>query len=86
MTFFVLSTVPQAGFGNYLLPLQIGAPEMAFPRLNMASFWLTVASLLVLLSTLFVSDGPPVSGWTAYAPLSAVGGIAGPGEGLGRTL
>src|SRR5579875_792439 len=86
MIFFVLSTVPQAGFGNYLLPLQIGAPEMAFPRLNMVSFWLTFASLLVLLSTLFVSDGPAITGWTAYAPLSALGSIAGPGEGLGQTL
>jgi cytochrome c oxidase subunit 1 len=86
MIFFVLSTVPQAGFGNYLLPLQIGAPEMAFPRLNMISFWLTFASLLVLLSTLFVSDGPPITGWTAYAPLSALGSITGPGEGLGQTL
>jgi cytochrome c oxidase subunit 1 len=86
MIFFVLSTVPQGGFGNYLLPLQIGAPEMAFTRLNMLSFWLTSASFCVLLSTLFISDGPPISGWTAYAPLSAVGSIAGPGQGLGQTL
>lgn len=86
MIFFVLSTVPQAGFGNYLLPLQIGAPEMAFPRLNMLSFWFTFVSFGVLLSTFLVSDGPPISGWTAYAPLSAAGSIAGPGEGLGQTL
>jgi cytochrome c oxidase subunit I len=86
MIFFVLSTVPQGAFGNYFLPLQIGAREMAFPRLNMFSFWITFSSFVVLLSTLFVSDGPPISGWTAYAPLSAIGAIAGPGEGLGQIL
>ena len=41
MIFFVLTTAPQSAFGNYFLPIQIGAPEMAFPRLNMLSFWLT---------------------------------------------
>lgn len=86
MIFFVLTTVPQSGFGNFLLPLQIGARNMAFPRLNMLSFWITVLALSVLLSTLFIGDGPPISGWTAYPPLSAVGEAAGPGQGLGQTL
>ncbi|HEY6291846.1 MAG TPA: cbb3-type cytochrome c oxidase subunit I [Terriglobia bacterium] len=86
MIFFVLTTVPQNGLGNFFLPLQIGAREMAFPRLNMLSFWIACASLAVLLSTLFITDGPPISGWTAYPPLSAVGTAAGPGEGLGQTL
>ncbi len=86
MVFFVLTTVPQSAFGNYFLPTQLGAREMAFPRLNMLSFWLTLAALCVLISTLFVPNGPPISGWTAYPPLSAVGAIAGPGEGLGQTL
>ncbi|MGH9433778.1 MAG: cytochrome c oxidase subunit I, partial [Terriglobia bacterium] len=86
MIFFVLTTVPQSGFGNLLLPLQIGARRMAFPRLNMLSFWLTFVSFGVLISTYFITDGPPISGWTAYAPLSAIGSIAGPGEGLGQTL
>jgi cytochrome c oxidase subunit 1 len=86
MIFFVLNTVPQNGFGSLLLPLQIGARQMALPRLNMISFWLTFLSLGVLISTYFVSDGPPISGWTAYPPFSAVGSIAGPGEGLGQTL
>src|SRR3974390_314999 len=45
MVFFVLTAAPQLGFGNYFLPLQIGASEMAFPKLNVVSFWLTVASL-----------------------------------------
>ena len=86
MVFFVLTTAPQSGFGNYLLPIQIGAEDMAFPRLNMLSFWVTFVGLVVLMATFFVSDGPPLSGWTAYAPLSAVGKAAGPGLGLGQTL
>ena len=86
MIFFVLTSVPLGAFGNYFLPLQIGAHEMAFPRLNMLSFWLTLSSLLILLSTLVIADGPPISGWTAYPPLSAVGSIAGPGEGSGQVL
>jgi cytochrome c oxidase subunit I len=86
MIFFVLTTAPQSGFGNYFLPIQIGAEDMAFPRLNMLSFWTTFVALVVLLATFFVTDGPPISGWTAYPPLSAVGSAAGPGEGLGQTL
>lgn len=86
MVFFVLTTVPQSAFGNYFLPTQLGAREMAFPRLNLLSFWLTLAALVVLLSTLFVPGGPPISGWTAYPPLSALGAVTGPGEGLGQTL
>jgi cytochrome c oxidase subunit 1 len=86
MVFFVLTTAPLAAFGNYFLPIQIGAKDMAFPRLNMLSFWTTFLAFLVLLSSLFVGDMPATSGWTAYPPLSAVGAISGPGEGLGQTL
>ena len=86
MVFFVLTTAPQSGFGNYFLPIQIGAEDMAFPRLNMLSFWVTFAALGVLLTSFFVSDGPPISGWTAYPPLSAVGSAAGPGLELGQTI
>jgi cytochrome c oxidase subunit 1 len=86
MVFFVLTLAPLAAFGNYFLPIQIGAGEMAFPRLNMLSFWVTLAAFIVLIASLFVGDIPATSGWTAYPPLSAVGAIAGPGEGLGQTL
>ena len=86
MVFFVLTTAPQAGFGNYALPIQIGAEDMAFPVLNMLSFWTTFVGLVFLVATLFVKDGPPISGWTAYAPLSAVGSDAGPGLGMGQNL
>ncbi|MFQ5664131.1 MAG: cbb3-type cytochrome c oxidase subunit I, partial [Terriglobia bacterium] len=86
MVFFVLTTAPQSGFGNYFLPIQIGAPDMAFPTLNMLSFWFTFVALVVLLAAFFVSGGAPISGWTAYVPLSALGEVAGPGLGLGQSL
>src|SRR5712692_8995733 len=86
MVFFVLTNVPFAGFGNYFLPIQIGAEDMAFPRFNMMSFWTTFVAFLVLVSAFFVGDGTPLSGWTAYAPLSAVGAVAGPGQGTGQIL
>ena len=86
MVFFVLTTAPFAGFGNFLLPIHVGAEDMAFPRFNMMSFWVTFLAFAVLVSAFFVHDGPPISGWTAYAPLSAVGKDAGPGQGMGQTL
>jgi len=86
MVFMVLTTAPQSGFGNYFLPIQIGTADMAFPVINMLSFWTTFLSLVVLLAAFFVTGGAPISGWTAYPPLSAIGEITGPGEGLGQTL
>src|SRR2546427_4821811 len=50
MVFFVLTTAPFAGFGNYFLPIQVGAEDMAFPRINMTSFWVTLVAFLVLIS------------------------------------
>jgi len=86
MVFMVLTTAPQSGFGNYMLPIQIGAEDMAFPVLNMLSFWTTFVSLVVLVSAFFMVGGAPISGWTAYPPLSALGQITGPGEGAGQTM
>ncbi|MDQ2835096.1 MAG: cbb3-type cytochrome c oxidase subunit I [Acidobacteriota bacterium] len=85
MLFFVLTTAPQAGFGNLVLPAQIGARRMAFPVLNAASFWITLAALATLLSSTFVPGGAAISGWTAYPPLSAIA-AAGPGQGTGMDL
>jgi len=85
MVFFVLTTAPQSGFGNYVLPIQIGAADMAFPTLNMLSFWVTFVGFLVLLAAFFVTGGAPLSGWTGYPPLSALP-EAGPGQGTGQTL
>jgi len=86
MVFFVLTNAPFAGFGNYFLPIQIGTEDMAFPRFNMMSFWVTFVAFLILITSFFIPDGPPISGWTAYAPLSAVGNDAGPGLGWGQSL
>src|SRR5437763_7440214 len=85
MVFFVLSTVPQNGFGNYFLPLQLGASEMAFPRLNGLGFWITLVSFLLLIAAFFVPGGASLAGWTQYPPLSALAS-AGPGQGLGTDL
>ncbi|HTD25253.1 MAG TPA: cbb3-type cytochrome c oxidase subunit I [Terriglobales bacterium] len=85
MVFFVLTLAPQNAFGNYFLPLQIGAKRMAFPWLNMAAFWLALVSFLIMLAAFFVQGGAPISGWTHYAPLSAIAS-AGPGQGSGLDL
>lgn len=86
MIFFVLTTAPLGGFGSYFLPIQIGARETAFPRLNMASFWITLIAFACMISAFFVPGGAPLSGWTSYAPLSSLGQVTGPGEGLGQTM
>jgi cytochrome c oxidase subunit 1 len=85
MVFMVLTTAPQSGFGNYFLPIQIGAADMAFPTLNMLSFWTTFLSLCVMVGAFFVPEGAPIGGWTAYAPLNAIPS-AGPGQGPGMTM
>ena len=86
MVFFVLTTAPLAAFGNYFLPIQVGAEDMAFPRFNMMSFWVTFVSFVVLILSFFVGDGPALAGWTSYPPLSSIGAVAGPGQGTGQTL
>src|ERR1700726_4576366 len=86
MVFFVLTTAPFAAFGNYFLPIQVGAEDMPFPHFNMMSFWVTFVAFLVLVSSFFVGEGPTLGGWTQYAPLSAIGKDAGPGQGTGQIL
>jgi len=86
MVFFVLTTAPFAAFGNFFLPIQVGAEDMPFPRFNMMSFWVTFVAFLILISSFFVGDGPTLGGWTQYAPLNAVGPVGGPGQGLGVVL
>lgn len=85
MVFFVLTTAPQSGFANLVLPEQLGGRQMALPALNAASFWLTGLSLVVLVSAFFVPGGSPISGWTSYPPLSAVA-ASGPGQALGMDI
>ncbi len=61
MVFFVLTTAPQGGFGNYFLPIQIGAEDMAFPFLNMMSFWVTLVGFIVILAAMGSSSYSPPS-------------------------
>jgi cytochrome c oxidase subunit 1 len=64
------------GFANWMIPMMIGAPDMALPRLNNWSFWILPFAFVMLLSGLFVPGGGPASGWTMYAPLSIQGGMS----------
>ncbi len=72
MIFFVIMPILAGAFGNFCIPLMIGARDMAFPRLNMLSIWTAFLSGAVMLAGFFVPQGHAASGWTAYAPLSAV--------------
>ncbi|MBX9366258.1 cytochrome c oxidase subunit I [Streptomyces sp. WAC04114] len=67
----LFATPSFAGFANELMPLQIGAPDVAFPRLNMLSYWLFLFGGLIVLGSLLVPSGPADFGWTAYAPLNS---------------
>src|SRR5882757_10289609 len=73
MVFFVLTAGLSGTFSNLLIPLQLGARDMASPLINMLSYWFFFAASVVMLSSLFVDTGPAAGGWTAYPPLSALG-------------
>src|SRR5258706_10790932 len=77
MVFFVLTTAPQGGFGNYFLPIQIGADDMAFPVLNMLSFWVTLVGFLVLLTAIFAEGNLTIGLWFAKLGESAWAGGSG---------
>ncbi|HEX5475145.1 MAG TPA: cbb3-type cytochrome c oxidase subunit I [Vicinamibacterales bacterium] len=72
MIFLGVVPLSVGGFGNYLVPLQIGAGDMAFPRLNMLSYWIYLVAGLVMLSSFAVPGGAPNSGWTSYPPLADI--------------
>tara|TARA_B100000963_G_C22635899_1_gene677569 strand:+ start:3516 stop:5273 length:1758 start_codon:yes stop_codon:yes gene_type:complete len=85
MVFFVLTGGLSGTFANLLLPLQVGARDMASGFMNMLSYWFFFASSVVMITSLFVQSGPAAAGWTIYPPLSAVP-QAMSGSGLGMTL
>lgn len=85
MVFYVLTAGLSGTFSNLLIPLQVGARDMASPFMNMLSYWFFLASSITLLSSVFIETGPASGGWTVYPPLSALE-KAMPGSGLGMTL
>jgi cytochrome c oxidase subunit I len=85
MVFFVLTAGLSGTFSNLLIPLQLGARDMASGFLNMISFWLFFVSTVIMVASIFVEAGPAAAGWTIYPPLSALPMAQG-GSGLGMTL
>ncbi len=85
MVFFVLTAGLSGTFSNLLIPLQIGARDMASGFINMLSYWFFFASSIVMTASLFVTSGPASAGWTIYPPLSALPQAI-PGSGMGMTL
>lgn len=85
LVFFVLTAGLSGTFANLLIPLQIGARDMASPFLNMLSYWFFFLASIIMFSSLFVHTGPAAGGWTVYPPLSALG-QAGDGSKIGMDL
>jgi len=85
MVFFVLTAGLSGTFSNLLIPLQLGARDMASGFLNMVAYWLFFVSTVLMVCSIFVEAGPAAAGWTIYPPLSALE-LAQPGSGLGMTL
>jgi cytochrome c oxidase subunit 1 len=85
LVFFVLTAGLSGTFSNLLIPLQIGARDMASPMLNMLSYWFFFLAGVIMLASLFIQTGPFSGGWVAYPPLSALG-EASPGSKLGADL
>jgi cytochrome c oxidase subunit 1 len=85
MVFFVLTAGLSGTFSNLLIPLQVGARDMASPFMNMLSYWFFFLACVIMLSSFFVQKGPASGGWTVYPPLSALP-KAMPGSEMGMTL
>ena len=84
MVIYLLTALFLGGFGNYLIPLMVGARDMVFPYVNMISYWIYLFAVLILLASFFVPGGPTGSGWTLYPPQAILPGT--PGSGWGITL
>jgi len=84
MVIFLLTALFLGGFGNYLIPLMIGSRDMVFPFMNMLSYWIYLVSVIILLSSFFVTGGPTGAGWTLYPPQAILPGT--PGTDLGIVL
>ena len=82
MVVYLLTALFLGGFGNYLLPLMVGARDMVFPYVNMISFWMFFVAVVVLMASCFVPGGPTGSGWTLYPPQAILEGTPGSGYGI----
>jgi len=84
MVIYLLTALFLGGFGNYLIPLMLGARDMVFPFVNMMSYWVFLLAVLVLVASFFVPGGPTGAGWTLYPPQAVLPGT--PGRDLGIIL
>ncbi len=82
MIVYMLTALLLGGFGNYLIPLQLGARDMVFPFLNMLSYWFFLLSVIILMASFFVEGGPTGAGWTLYPPQSISEGTPGVNGGI----
>jgi cytochrome c oxidase subunit 1 len=82
MVVYVLTALLLGGFGNYLIPLMVGARDMVFPYVNMLSYWTYLLAVLVLLASFFVPGGPTGAGWTLYPPQAILAGTPGSDWGI----
>jgi len=85
MVIYLLTALFLGGFGNFLIPLMVGARDMVFPYVNMVSYWIYLLAVLVLVASFFVPGGPTGAGWTLYPPQAITSGTPG-GDGLGIIL
>jgi cytochrome c oxidase subunit I len=82
MIIYLLTALLLGGFGNYLIPLMVGARDMVFPFVNMLSYWVYLLSVLVLMASFFVPGGPTGAGWTLYPPQAILPGTPGAEGGI----
>src|SRR5437588_744795 len=82
MVIYLLTALFLGGFGNYLIPLMVGARDMVFPYVNMLSYWVYLLAVVVLASTFFVPGGPTGAGWTLYPPQAILSGTPGQDWGI----
>src|SRR5213594_55511 len=82
MVIYLLTALFLGGFGNYLIPLMVGARDMVFPYVNMVSYWVYLFAVLLLMASFFVPGGPTGSGWTLYPPQAILAGTPGANWGI----
>ncbi|KAB2904038.1 MAG: cytochrome c oxidase subunit I [Burkholderiaceae bacterium] len=82
MVIYLLTALFLGGFGNYMIPLMVGARDMVFPFLNMLSYWVYLVAVVVLLASFFVTGGPTGAGWTLYPPQAILPGTPGHDGGI----